>query len=271
MTANYEPKLTYGDYLKVPELLSLQTCLSKPEHHDELHFIIVHQVYELWFKLMLNELEEVIREIEQLNARRATDLLRRIAEIQRVLLQQIRVLETMKPVEFLQFRSHLRPASGFQSVQFRELELLSGLKDARFVEHHREDDGARTRLEARLNGPSLASAFFTALRKSGFKIAEYGQGWDEAIRTEAVAELLKIYQQPAEYYDLYQLAEGLLEYDEQFMLWRFHHVRMVERMIGEKSGTGGSLGVRYLESTLSKRFFPELWQVRTLMNEPATY
>lgn len=262
MNNSYKPELTYGDYLKVPELLELQVCLSEPAHHDELQFIIVHQVYELWFKLMLHEIDEALARLSRDDVRTATRLMRRVIEIQRVLLQQIEVLETMRPVDFLAFRNHLKPASGFQSWQFRELEFVSGWKDAAFLRHHRQDALATERLQQRWEQPSLRDALFAVLRRQGFQIPP-GSEFDEAARRQCINELLKLHAAPDQHHDVYQLCEALIEYDEHFVLWRDRHVRMVERMIGRKIGTGGSEGALYLETTLDKKFFPELWAVRT--------
>jgi len=262
MTVPYKPALTYEDYLKVPELLELQVCLSKPEHHDELQFIIVHQVYELWFRLMLHEIDQTIARLNQDDVRTPTRLMRRVVEIQKVLLQQIEVLETMRPADFLEFRNHLKPASGFQSWQFRELEFVSGLKDKAFLHHHKEDKVAAAHLQKRWEEPSLRDAFFNVLRRQGFQIPPGSEFEDEA-RRQCITELLKIHEAPDQHHDLYQLCEAFIEYDEHFCLWRDRHVRMVERMIGRKTGTGGSEGVPYLETTLEKKFFPELWTART--------
>jgi tryptophan 2,3-dioxygenase len=270
MSAPYKPELTYGDYLKVPELLELQVCLSEPAHHDELQFIIVHQVYELWFKLMLHEVDEVIARLQQDDVRTATRLMRRVIEIQKVLVKQIDVLETMRPQDFLEFRDNLKPASGFQSWQFRELEFASGLKDTSFLHHHKEDALATEHLQRRWEEPSLRDVFFDLLRRKGFRIPA-GSEFDDEARRQCVSELVKIHAAPDQHHDLYQLCEALIEYDEHFCLWRDRHVRMVDRMIGRKIGTGGSEGVPYLERTLGKKFFPELWAVRTDLGTDSPY
>ncbi|HKY32470.1 MAG TPA: tryptophan 2,3-dioxygenase family protein [Candidatus Polarisedimenticolia bacterium] len=253
---------SYNDYLKVPELLALQQRLSRPPHHDEMLFIVIHQVYELWFREMLHEAEAVMAELAAGRVRRATRLYRRMIEIQRVLLQQIPVLETMTPIEFNQFRDLLNPASGFQSVQFRELEFLSGMKDPVYLKMVGSDAAARETLRRRLESPSLADAFDGLLRARGFALPPGGAGDP---RQGRLAALKVIYDHHDDHDDLYQLCEAMIEYDENFQLWRYHHVRMVERMIGGKPGTGGSEGVGYLVRTLDKRCFPELWEVRTLL------
>jgi len=251
---------SYTDYLKVPDLLGLQQRLSQPPHHDEMLFIVIHQVFELWFREMIHEAEEILRALPAGKVRRATRLYRRLIEIQRVLLQQIAVLETMTPSDFNEFRDLLNPASGFQSGQFRELEFLSGMKDAGFLRMPALDPAARAALQRRYDGDSLADVFDALLRSRGFALpAPGGHGMKEA----RIAALKIIYDRHDDHDDLYQLAEAMIEYDENFQLWRYHHIRMVERMIGHKPGTGGSEGVGYLAKTLDKRCFPDLWDVRT--------
>ena len=255
---------SYGEYLKVAELLGLQRRLSDPPQHDEMLFIVIHQVFELWFREMIHEIEEIRSVLAAGGVRRATRLYRRLIEIQRVLLQQISVLETMTPTDFNTFRDLLNPASGFQSWQFRELEFLSGMKDPAYLNLVRLDPVARERLERRLAEPSLADAFDLLLAARGFAMPAKGAGTGPAGLVSArLAALKTIYDHHDQHDDLYQLCEVMIEYDENFQLWRFHHVRMVERMIGRKKGTGGSDGVGYLQKTVDKRCFPDLWEVRT--------
>ena len=254
-------RLTYGSYLRINELTGLQSLLSDPPQHDELLFIVVHQVYELWFKQLLHEVDAVRDRLDADEALGAHRLLRRCAEIQRVLIQQLRVLETMTPNDFLTFRDHLMPASGFQSAQFRSLEFVSGSKDLRHLQQHAEGSPERVELERRAREPTLNDAFYALLRRRGFTLPE---GPDQ--RETRVLELVRIYQQPDDHYDLYLLAEALVEYDESFALWRLNHVTMVERMIGSKPGTGGSEGVSYLQRTTGAKFFPELWEVRSYLS-----
>jgi tryptophan 2,3-dioxygenase len=253
-----DSKLTYGEYLKVPELLELQKCLS-PGSHDELQFIIVHQAYELWFKLVLFELDSIIQSMNNGNVKQAVWLFRRVTAIEKLLNQQIHILETMSPVDFLRFRGKLNPASGFQSVQFREIEFISNLKDPALLEHLRSDPDSIARLKKRLEEPTLWDAFLQLLEKNQFEIPADRNS--EKIKQE----LVRLYENSDEYYELFLLAEALMEHDELIGLWRVHHVRMVERMIGNKTGTGGSEGVRYLSSTLTKKCFPELWDMRTML------
>jgi tryptophan 2,3-dioxygenase len=248
----------------------LQDCLSDPAHHDELLFITIHQTYELWFKQILHEIDAAIVQMNEDRAAAAARALRRIVEIEKVLVNQIHILETMTPINFLAFRDELNPASGFQSMQFREIEFASGLKDPEILRSFETDEFARERLQARFRGPTLGDAFYALLRRRGLSApaddaslsAEesrklYGQ------RTRAVLEIITHFE---ERYEEFQLAEGLLEHDEYFSLWRSHHVRMVERMVGAKRGTGGSEGIGYLNTTLDKKFFPELWEARTYLD-----
>lgn len=266
-----EQPLSYGRYLKVPELLSLQQGRSAPPQHDEPLFIIVHQVYELWFKVLLHEIDSAVGLLESQNVAEATRLLRRVAEVQRVLIAQVKVLETMRPQDFLGFRYHLNPASGFQSVQFRELEFALGLKDRPILARLVSEPEEQVRLEQRLAAPSLSDAFDRVLERRGFprtpsSPAPDGRSQPEDWRLNA---LLAIYGEPESHADLGALAEVLVDIDELLALWRAHHVQMVERMIGAKRGTGGSDGVGYLRSTQAKRAFPDLWRVRShLGREP---
>ncbi len=262
--------LSYNKYLRVPDLIALQECLSAPAHHDELLFITIHQTYELWFKQILHEIDACIAQMNEERPAAAARALARIVEIEKVLVNQIHILETMTQINFLAFRDELNPASGFQSMQFREIEFSSGLKDEEVLRSFGEDEFARTRLQARFNGPTLGETFYALLRRrgldapaddaalsSGERRQLYGQ------RTRAVLEIITHFESR---YEEFQLAEALLEHDEYFSLWRSHHVRMVERMVGAKRGTGGSEGIGYLNTTLDKKFFPELWEARTYLD-----
>jgi tryptophan 2,3-dioxygenase len=249
-------KLTYGSYLKIEELLALQRPQSVPEHHDELLFIIIHQVYELWFRQLLHEIEAAMRHLAADEVLKAQKNFRRVHAVQLILEQQVDVLETMTPQEFNAFRDLLNPASGFQSAQFREIEFLCGAVKTDYLSFLEPTEPERARLERRLAEPTLYDALKGLLARRGFAADSH----DELLVTYRT-----IYEESDRYYDLYLLLEDFIEFDERFLLWRGRHVRMVERMIGMKPGTGGSLGVRYLETTLSKKFFPELWEVRTLL------
>src|ERR1700716_1162265 len=235
-------RLSYDSYRLLPPLLERQRELTKA--HDELLFIVVHQVYELWFKVLIHELESVRTAIETENLRAAKHALKRVKVIEELLVEQVAVLETMAPQDFLTFRSELAPASGFQSVQFREIEFLSGLKDAGYIKALEGEGDARARLQRRLDEPSLHDAFTTLIKRRGVTVSD-------------------LYRQGDRHADILELAEALLDHDEGFRIWRLRHIEMVQRQIGDKPGTGGSTGVRYLQSTLGKRFFPELWEIRS--------
>lgn len=251
-----QQQLSYGSYLQIDELLSLQRPLSSPEHHDEMLFIIIHQVYELWFKQLLHEAAAVLRGLDRDELPQVGKHFRRIHAIQRLLEQQIDVLETMTPQEFNSFRDNLNPASGFQSIQFRELEFICGLRRTETLQYIQTSDAQRERLERHLTQPSLYDKVKALLRRRGFASETH----DDLLQTYKT-----IYEKPDAQYDLYMLLEDLIEFDERLLLWRGRHVRMVERMIGAKKGTGGSLGAAYLAKTLEYRLFPELWEVRTLL------
>jgi len=252
-----EGLLTYGDYLKVPELISLQQLRSDPPVHDEHLFIVVHQAYELWFKQLLFELGSIRDRMVGDDPERARHQLTRVRAIERVLIEHIEVLQTMTPQDFLAFRSHLAPASGFQSVQFREIEYVSGLKDARYIEDVSSSPEERARLERRLEEATLWDGFRSLLETNGLPMPADEA---EARRTS----LVRMATEPA-FAGLFAVSEGLLDHDESFAIWRSHHVLMVEREIGAKRGTGGSSGVPYLRTTLGKRFFPELWELRSYL------
>lgn len=269
------PPLTYGDYLRVPALTSLQHPQSSPPHHDELLFIITHQTYELWFKLLLHELDAVVKNLraaaENPSSRdevyEAARLLRRCTEVARVLVEQFTVLETMLPSHFLAFRDRLRPASGFQSEQFREIEFLCGLKDEKLLRLHEPTPEMYAALERRLREPSLRDVFFAALAALG-TMPQVGTDATEAERFQARAQaILALYRDERGHRDWIDVCERLTEFDELLVSWRLRHIQMVERTIGMRLGTGGSSGASYLKGTLDKKFFPELWEARSLMSE----
>lgn len=249
-----KPTLSYNKYLRVQDLINLQDLLSDPAHHDELLFITVHQAYELWFKQILHELDAAIQFLESDRLPAATRALGRIVDIEKLLVQQIHILESMTPISFLAFRDQLNPASGFQSMQFREIEFSSGLKDERILREFSEDLFAYERLQSRMGQPSLADAFYRALERRGFDISDPAR---------AILEILTHFETR---YEEFQLSEALMEHDEYFSLWRSHHIKMVERMVGAKRGTGGSEGIGYLKTTLDKKFFPEIWEARTYLD-----
>lgn len=263
------PDLDYKGYLKLNELLKLQQPLAQPPSHDETLFIVVHQVFELWFRLLLHEIDKIFELLDQDDVIESERLIRRLTSIVRLLIPKLSVLETMLPSDFIQFRDRLKPASGFQSVQFREIEFASGLKDRRYLGMFKNDADATARLERRFNEPAFWDHFIGLVKRRGYNV-EGEESQRQAIVT--------IYKRDGEH-ALRILCEAMIEYDEMFSLWREHHVRMVQRMIGSKPGTGqdivestygkasamGSIGVDYLTQTLKKKFFPVLWAARTEM------
>jgi tryptophan 2,3-dioxygenase len=259
--------LSYNKYLRVPELIGLQECLSDPAHHDELLFITIHQAYELWFKQVLHEIDAALSAMREDRAPVAARALGRVAEIEKLLVTQIHILETMTPINFLGFRDQLNPASGFQSMQFREIEFSSGLRDDSIIRAFHGDEFASGRLRARMDAPALGEEFFALLSRRGLDAPpDDPQKSDEerrALYERRVRAALEVVTHFEERYEEYQLSEALVAHDEFFALWRYHHVKMVERMLGTKKGTGGSEGVGYLKTTLDKKFFPELWEART--------
>ena len=246
--------LSYNEYLKVPELLTLQRTLSEPVSHDELLFIVIHQTYELWFKQILHEIDATIKWLNESRLFRANHSLRGVVSIERILVTQIQILESMAPIGFLEFRDKLNPASGFQSMQFRELEFVSGAKDEKILESFKNDDFAYERLTRRFGEPSLADTFWQLTKRNGFPVETHED------RVQATVQILT---QPEKYPELYNMQDLLIEHDELIVSWRYNHILMVERMLGMKRGTGGSEGVGYLMTTLSKKFFPEIWEART--------
>ena len=250
-------RLSYGSYLRVPALLDQQVPVSAPPAHDELLFIVIHQVYELWFKLLLHELGDARDLMLAGEAYQPRLRLQRAHRVERVLIEQVDILETMTPQDFLAFRASLAPASGFQSVQFREIEFLSGAKDPAYLARLGDaNEVEQARLRLRLHEPTLWDGLVSLLAKAGFDVAT------EESRREA---LLSVSRDRAAHGPLWDLADALVEHDSLWARWRARHVMMVERQIGTKSGTGGSTGAPYLRSRLDLRFFPELWDVRSAL------
>ena len=256
--------MTYGDYLRVEDLLSLQVPRSDPAEHDELLFIVIHQVYELWFRLLLHEGEKVRSNLTEGKLFECLSTLNRMRTVLKTLVAQVDVLETMTPLEFASFRERLDMASGFQSAQFRELECLLGWKQKSLLRFHPEGSEARKRLEQRLKERSISDAFYVFLERRGLRIPESikerdPQGLPEG-SPELQKELIEVYpNQP----DLVLLVEALTDIDEGLQEWRYRHVKMVERTIGAKIGTGGSSGAEYLRKTLFQPLFPDLWAIRS--------
>lgn len=266
LTSSFDDTFTYSTYLRVQELLSLQEGVSvdditgEPEH-DETLFIIIHQVYELWFKQMLHEFDHIVGSIEADRISAARHHLKRVLKILKTLVGQIDVLETMTPLEFASFRSFLANASGFQSAQFREIEFVLGVKDRVQLDWFAGDEAAR--LEARFNAPTLWDAFAHHLHRRGFEIPAEVLERDVRLPIEANEALQAVI---VEHYvddSFAGLCETLTDLDEGIQEWRYRHVVMVRRTIGTKPGTGGSDGAAYLATTLLKPAFPDLWAIRT--------
>lgn len=264
--------LTYGTYLKVEELLELQIPQSSPPHHDEMLFIVIHQAYELWFKLMLHELDMAIHYMNEKKVLRARHFVERTVEIMKLLVRQIHILETMTPVEFCQFRYRLKPASGFQSVQFRAIEFICGLKDERYLGFFKNSPDVADKLRERIEADDLRVTYYEMLGSLGYDVPVGNELAAVLANTETENEsildaLLPVYADPEQNLPLYLLTESLVSLDQQLAHWREHHVRVVERIIGFKKGTGGSSGAAYLRSTVGKKCFPYLWDIRSRLED----
>ena len=255
--------VSYQNYLKVPELLSLQSPLSDPEEHDETLFIVIHQVYELWFKVVLHELDRVRALFVAGDGARAAATLKRVLTVLKVLVAQLDILETMTPVEFESFRDRLESASGFQSAQFRELEFVLGRKQSSVIQRFPAGSRERRHLERRLEEPTLWDGFMRFLAVRGYAIppgvlARNVTG-PVAPDPEVQEVLVRVYRTDP---GMASFCERLVDLDEGVQEWRYRHVKMVERTIGSKRGTGGSMGAAYLASTVGSHAFPDLWEIR---------
>jgi tryptophan 2,3-dioxygenase len=246
--------MTYADYLKLDQLLTAQQPLSAL--HDEMLFIVIHQTKELWMKEMLHELALAILLVGDDRFAEGYKAMARISRIQAVMTLSWDVLSTLTPVDYLKFRHVLGTSSGFQSAQFREIEYRLGLQDRAYLDHYVEGTAERARLQAALDQPSLRDAAIAALERAGFEVG------DRSVEALAAA-WLEVYRDADRWFELYELAEKLVDIDDALAAWRHKHVLTVERIIGSKRGTGGSAGASYLRSTLDKRVFPELWALRT--------
>jgi tryptophan 2,3-dioxygenase len=246
--------ITYADYLKLDQLLSAQQPLSGL--HDEMLFIVIHQTKELWMKEMLHELRDAVGQVREDRVAQADKAMARISRIQAVMTLSWDVLSTLTPVDYMKFRDVLGTSSGFQSAQFREIEYRLGLKNPAFLEHYPKGSREWTALRSALDEPSLREASIAALERAGFDVG------DRSVEALAAA-WLRVYQDADRWFELYELAEKLVDIDDALASWRHKHVLTVERIIGNKRGTGGSAGAPYLRSTLEKRIFPELWSLRT--------
>ena len=257
--------VTYSKYLKIDELLALQQPRDEVEH-DEMLFIVIHQVYELWFKVVLHELDYCCRLLESDDATRAQHTLKRVLTILKVMVSQLDILETMTPTEFLTFRERLESASGFQSDQFRALEFSLGRKSRKAIERFPEGSRARESLSSRWSRPTLWDAVLGYLSRQGYDIPPAQLDRDVTAPVEPSEDIQGVL------VDIYrtdprtaELCERLVDLDEGIQEWRYRHVKMVERTIGMKAGTGGSAGSAYLRTTLSQPLFPDLWEIRSLL------
>jgi tryptophan 2,3-dioxygenase len=256
--------VTYASYLKVDELLGLQQPRSAGPEHDEMLFIVIHQVYELWFKELLHELDHVTRLLDAGETHRAQHTLKRILTILKVLVAQLDILETMTPREFLTFRERLQAASGFQSDQFRQIEFVLGRKSEAAITRFAADGRARMALQKRYAEPTLWDAFLHYLVREGYAVPpdQLGRDLTQPIQpSERVQQvIIDVYRRDTKNAEL---CERLVDLDEGMQEWRYRHVKMVERTIGAKPGTGGSSGAAYLRTTLGQNLFPDLWDIRT--------
>jgi tryptophan 2,3-dioxygenase len=259
--------LSYGEYLQLDKLLTAQKPLSG--EHNEMLFIIVHQVSELWMRLMLHELTAALSAVRKDDLDPALKMLARISRTQAQLISVWGVLSTMSPFEYSAFRNALGRSSGFQSVQYRLLEFMFGNKNADMLNVHRRDPAGYQLLERALNAPSLYDEVLFLLSRRGYEIPDdyLSRDFSEPYRAskQVAGAWLGVYHNADQDWDLYELAERLVDLDQSFQLWRCHHLKTVERIIGYKPGTGGTGGVSYLAKALELKFFPELWQIRTSM------
>ncbi len=260
-----EGGMTYGNYLSLERILSSQKPVSS--HHDEMLFIVIHQVTELWMKLSLHELTAVLRQIQTDELGPAFKMLSRVARIQGQLILSWDVLSTMTPFDYSSFRDELQQSSGFQSYQYRTLEFVLGNKNRALIEVHRGDPEIYARLKETLGSPSVYDETLKMLARRGFKIPSerIERDWAEPYEphSDVEAAWLEVYRDVKTHWDLYELAEKFIDLEHKFQQWRFAHMKTVERIIGQKRGTGGSSGVSYLQKALNLSFFPELWSVRT--------
>ncbi|MCY1139875.1 tryptophan 2,3-dioxygenase [Actinoplanes sp. Pm04-4] len=269
---DFKVNLSYGRYLHLDELLNAQHPVSVPEHHDELLFILQHQTSELWLKLVMHELREVIRRIAADDLRPALKGLARVKHIQRTLTEQWSVLATLTPSEYAEFRSFLGTSSGFQSYQYRAVEFLLGNKDRRMLSLFNDDPSAQAMLTEALEAPSVYDEFLRYLHRHGHDVPVELLQRDVTLpyryNEDLVPVFVRIYSDPEKFWEAYEACEELVDIEENFQLWRFRHLKTVERTIGFKRGTGGSSGVDFLRAALDLTFFPELYAVRTEIGIP---
>jgi tryptophan 2,3-dioxygenase len=268
---DFAHRLSYAGYLRLPELLAQQRPLSSPPHHDEMLFIIQHQVAELWIKQLIHELTAAIRFVQHDELDPCFKILSRAKLIQMQLFEQWAVLETLTPSEYLEFRGVLGNASGFQSFQYRKLEFLLGNKNRDAMQVFAHDPVLHDELKASLEAPSLYDEFLLHLARRGFAVPKEcrNRDWSEPHRkNEGLVQVIReIYEDPRKHWDAYEMCEKLVDVEEYFQLWRFRHMKTVERIIGFRPGTGGSSGVGFLKQALELAFFPELLAVRTGLSQ----
>jgi tryptophan 2,3-dioxygenase len=267
VTDETDDRQTYAGYLDLDRLLGAQHPLSRPEHHDELLFIIQHQTSELWMRLIIHELDAVLRHLALDKLGPCQKGISRVKQIQRQLFEQWAVLATLTPSEYVKFRSVLGSASGFQSLQYRMIEFKLGNKNRARVKTLAEWPDQQARLRAVLEAPSLYDEFLRHLARRGHAIPDdcVKRDWSEPHRRRAdlMPVFMAIYDHPEDHWEEYELCEELVDLEESFQLWRFRHMKTVQRIIGNKPGTGGTAGVSYLRGALDRTFFPELIDVRT--------
>jgi tryptophan 2,3-dioxygenase len=262
---DFKNNMTYGEYLKLENILSNQIRLSN--HHDEMLFIIIHQTSELWMKLILHELNSAIESIQNDDLSSSFKRLARVSRIQAQIIQSWDVLSTLTPSEYIEFRDSLGQASGFQSYQYRMIEFALGYKTTHILKIYEKNQELHSKLKMAFDSPSIYDVSIQALAKVGFEInpdilsrdftTPYKE--DETVRKAWI----EVYRNVEKYWDLYELAEKLVDIEDSLSTWRFRHMKTVERIIGNKVGTGGSSGVNYLKRVIDQRFFPELWDIRT--------
>ena len=260
-------RLTYGGYLRLDTLLSSQRPLSDPPNHDEMLFIVQHQVAELWMKLIIHELKAAVEHLQRDDLDTCLKILARVKQVQRQLFEQWAVLETLTPSEYLEFRGVLGASSGFQSLQYRQIEFLLGNKNVQMLQVFAYDPSAQAALRAVLEAPGLYDEFLRYLKRRGHNVPDalVERDWTQPYtRHEALLPVFKrIYEDRAAFWPEYHMCEQLVDVEESFQLWRFRHMKTVERIIGHRRGTGGSSGVAFLKKALDLEFFPELLDVRT--------
>jgi tryptophan 2,3-dioxygenase len=270
---DFKVNLSYGKYLHLDEILDVQHPVSVPEHHDELLFILQHQTSELWLKLVLHELRAVQRQLAADELRPALKGLARVKHIQRTLTEQWSVLATLTPSEYAEFRSFLGTSSGFQSYQYRAVEFRLGNKDKRMLRIFDDDPAARALLVEALEAPSVYDEFLRYLHRHGYDVPVELLHRDVTLpyrfNEDLVPVFVQIYSDPEKHWGAYEACEELVDLEENFQLWRFRHLKTVERTIGFKRGTGGSSGVAFLKAALDLTFFPELYAVRTEIGAPS--